>query len=740
MPSGDIIQVKTGDEIAINSIAFEVVDLDGSGNGSGIVKVPMFNNAKFGVEFKGIKVAKGGCVVAGEAVLSHVDLALLNEEQRKKLAEAHKTFNKVLAIADSLAPEIAETYNSVADFVQKFKQGISNYVGGAKDALVMKKQFKAAEKYAGLLLENKNLSDSTRKGLKAAYDEAIATKDFFCSGKDCQEGKVEPKKGGPFNEFDYVESLCEQNKAKVAKLQDYLLKGEKEAKTVVESVFTSCSNNRIAQIYYKKATTVVKNFPIYTINNKDYKCFWFNGGNLWRFIESKSAPTDSKQITYENLVKLPFLNIDNIFRIVYVAGTCENGESIVESKMPKGSTLDIPNNKGTITYKKNEKGEWEVKFKIRDGLAKSGKITQSAEEFEKQMEDVAKEQLILLERLGGTSKKVSELGFYVKDMNTKEWLETIGKLGTDIWENAALPKSYWNEDEGSKTSSVKMPALFTGVSDGVVSEVGDFPQLIKLGYDVTTKAEVRKSMWEGVKSISPTSIKEMAVGAAKDKWDKYNNSKQFVQAHEAGFDAVGVVGALVAEKLLETIVETGKKLGKKSILNAAELVADIVKKRGNIRNLLDTDFGKDYAKKYFAKTIKDGNFEDWWKEAKQWEKGGDLNFEVHHVIPISVLEKNLKLQELFLWAKKEGKVFDFNSIDNGIPLQKKKAKIDLNGHTSHPKYDDAIAEKILKITESKILDNSDKFESIQELINKARNTLENEVLLGSKDVNQIITF
>ena len=43
VPSGDIIQVKTGDEIAINSIAFEVVDLDGSGNGKGIVKVPMFN-------------------------------------------------------------------------------------------------------------------------------------------------------------------------------------------------------------------------------------------------------------------------------------------------------------------------------------------------------------------------------------------------------------------------------------------------------------------------------------------------------------------------------------------------------------------------------------------------------------------------------------------------------------------------------------------------------------------------
>jgi hypothetical protein len=43
VPSGDIIQVKTGDEIAINSIAFEAIDLDSSGNGKGIVNVPMIN-------------------------------------------------------------------------------------------------------------------------------------------------------------------------------------------------------------------------------------------------------------------------------------------------------------------------------------------------------------------------------------------------------------------------------------------------------------------------------------------------------------------------------------------------------------------------------------------------------------------------------------------------------------------------------------------------------------------------
>jgi hypothetical protein len=35
-----------------------------------------------------------------------------------------------------------------------------------------------------------------------------------------------------------------------------------------------------------------------------------------------------------------------------------------------------------------------------------------------------------------------------------------------------------------------------------------------------------------------------------------------------------------------------------------------------------------------------------------------------------------QLQEVLLRAEKNDKKFDFNSIDNGIPLQKKKAKID----------------------------------------------------------------
>ena len=77
-------------------------------------------------------------------------------------------------------------------------------------------------------------------------------------------------------------------------------------------------------------------------------------------------------------------------------------------------------------------------------------------------------------------------------MTGKEWIATLSDLGTNVWENAALPENYWNEDEaGHKNSTIKTPALFAGVSDGVIGEITEYPQLIKLGYDVSTQTEVR---------------------------------------------------------------------------------------------------------------------------------------------------------------------------------------------------------------------------------------------------------
>lgn len=43
-------------------------------------------------------------------------------------------------------------------------------------------------------------------------------------------------------------------------------------------------------------------------------------------------------------------------------------------------------------------------------------------------------------------------------MTGKEWISTLSDLGTNVWEEAALPKNYWNEDEaGYKNSTIKTP-------------------------------------------------------------------------------------------------------------------------------------------------------------------------------------------------------------------------------------------------------------------------------------------
>ena len=138
--------------------------------------------------------------------------------------------------------------------------------------------------------------------------------------------------------------------------------------------------------------------------------------------------------------------------------------------------------------------------------------------------------------------------------------------------------------------------------------------------------------------------------------------------------------------------------------------------------------------------VKKGDFETWYNNVfKKYDLGEPLNFEVHHIIPISVLEKNKALQELLLWAEKNGKKFDFNGLDNAIPLQKKRLKYEISGHANHPDYDNAIDKKITEI----ILSSSTQkkaFEEIQELIQKSKDILEKEVLLGTKDVNQITKF
>ena len=139
--------------------------------------------------------------------------------------------------------------------------------------------------------------------------------------------------------------------------------------------------------------------------------------------------------------------------------------------------------------------------------------------------------------------------------------------------------------------------------------------------------------------------------------------------------------------------------------------------------------------------MKKGDFETWYNNVfKKYDLGEPLNFEVHHIIPISILKEKEALQELLLWAEKNGKKFDFNGLDNAIPLQKKRLKYEISGHANHPNYDKAIIERVNIILSNESYSELRKFNEIQTLIKNGKEKLETNVLLGTKNVNDIVDF
>lgn len=317
-----------------------------------------------------------------------------------------------------------------------------------------------------------------------------------------------------------------------------------------------------------------------------------------------------------------------------------------------------------------------------------------------------------------------------------------------------MPEELWNPDDpGYTIQPVHFPPIGAGLTDGSLEEATGIAQLVSLVIDYTTNKQVKEQIDETISNIDTDAVLDYAEQFVENRSELYQTGTYHQIEYQSGKDVVTIAmaatGITTTAKALKESVEFVKDLTNavrkkvddiKIFKNVDELVTDIVRNRKKVRDVMDTKEGIEYAKKYFDKYVNGEQFEEWWAYAKRYDLKDDLNFEVHHVIPIKVFEKNKQLQELLYWAHKQGEKFDFNGIDNGIPLQKKKAKIDLNGHTNHPKYDVAITDKINTILNNPILDDLDKFNEIQSLIKSIKDKLEKEVLLGTKDVNQIINF
>ncbi|QAR30360.1 hypothetical protein EQP59_02815 [Ornithobacterium rhinotracheale] len=311
------------------------------------------------------------------------------------------------------------------------------------------------------------------------------------------------------------------------------------------------------------------------------------------------------------------------------------------------------------------------------GTPKNAKIKAQEQDLKDEIKRIAEEKLNQLGLEGKAGKTVQEKGselgeFYVADMTGWEWVGEISELGNSVWETAALPKSYWNEDGEFKYNEAKihMPPAFVGVSDGVIEEVTSYPQLIKLGYDVATKEEVRTGLWNSVKNISLESIKNAAVDFYEQKKANYTSDKSYIVNHTVGKDGVELASILMGtggiKKAVKNVDEGVEKTGKK-IKEAIKNKLDDIEKEfltNTFKNLLTNKF-KNYKGLL--------SFEDWSKRYKTLYKNRKIG---------KLTEDEFQLLEGGLKPKKgittsDGKRY-FDNVSDGTAREVKSGPITLS--------------------------------------------------------------
>ncbi len=135
------------------------------------------------------------------------------------------------------------------------------------------------------------------------------------------------------------------------------------------------------------------------------------------------------------------------------------------------------------------------------------------------------------------------------------------------------------------------------------------------------------------------------------------------------------------------------------------------------------------------------NFEDWYENI--FKNGYNVKpiseFQAHHVIPINILKNNKELQAILKWADDNGRLaeFDFNGIDNGIAVQRKKLDLDQNGHARHDAYSNSISDRISSIHGQARGNMEEAFNNLLRLINDTKVRIKEDVLLGVKNIDDL---
>jgi hypothetical protein len=127
-------------------------------------------------------------------------VALLSEEQRRKLAEIYAAYNLALTVADSLAPEISETINSLSDLYKKIAEKTQTILdkvnSGMKISSAEQKKLEVMKKSAKDIAEKQVMYFTERFG-KNGSEEIINLINTSSQSCMCQQyiAPTTPSKG-----------------------------------------------------------------------------------------------------------------------------------------------------------------------------------------------------------------------------------------------------------------------------------------------------------------------------------------------------------------------------------------------------------------------------------------------------------------------------------------------------------------------------------------------------------------
>lgn len=258
--------------------------------------------------------------------------------------------------------------------------------------------------------------------------------------------------------------------------------------------------------------------------------------------------------------------------------------------------------KGTLTYKYVD-GQWTATVKLNETAFK---FSAKSNKYRKEG-DLKKVQQIIQEAINAKLEKfrVKKDGqSSVTDATTvapvktedggefnfgngltwAEWGPVIMDAGVSIYENAALPETYWNQSDAKYNGyPIHAPGTISGVADGVIDEVTEIPQLVKFGLEIATDKEKAVALWTSVKKINFSTVKNLVVEGVKGKWDKYVNDSVWVASHELGKDMVTVASTfaggnfLKGKQMSDAVSATGDGIGDAAEKGAKEAAENVEK-------------------------------------------------------------------------------------------------------------------------------------------------------------------